>query len=73
MFRYQLDTPEGAWQIDWTVNQTVMRMMELIEYINKTMGEVVNIIASETTKEKDQIYMECKKFYEQKKRLTSFS
>ena len=64
MFRYQLDSPKGAWQVDWTVTQTVKRMMELIEDRNKTMGAVVNIIAMETNGEKDQIYIECKKLYE---------
>ena len=67
MFRYQLDIPVGAWQVDWTVSQTGLRMMELIEDRDKTIGEIVGIIASETNRGKDEIFKECKRFYEETK------
>ena len=63
-----MDHPSGSWQVDLTVNQTVMRYMKLIEDRNKTLGEVIDMIADETDKEKDHIYTECKQFFEMVKK-----
>ena len=67
MFSYRLDIPRGAWQINWTVTPTVIRMIELVEGRNKNIGEIVDIIATETNKNKDDVFEVCKKFYEEVK------
>jgi len=67
MFSYRLDIPRGAWQINWTVTPTVIRMIELVEGRNKNIGEIVDIIATETNKNKDDVFKDCKKFYEEVK------
>jgi len=63
VFRYQMNSPKGSWNVSWKVNNTVKRMLDLIEPRNRTTSDIVDIIAKESNQDKDKIYNECKQFY----------
>ena len=46
------------------MDQTVKHMFELVEHRNRTIEDVVDIIAKESNKETDQIYKKCNQFYD---------
>ena len=62
-FRYQFEWPRDCWQISWNITQNVKRMVDLIKHRNRTIEDVVDIIAKETNAENEQIFNQLKQFY----------
>ena len=62
-----MNSPKGSWNVSWKVNNTVKRMLDLIEPRNRTTSDIVDIIAKESNQDKDKIYNECKQFYDDAK------
>lgn len=67
-FRYALGFPRGEWGMSWRVSQVEKRMFELMKLGKRTIDDILDIIADETKRPKEDIFNLCKEFYQDAKK-----
>lgn len=67
-FRYAIGFPRGEWGLSWRVSEVEKRMVELMKSGNRTIDNIMDIIAVETKMPKEDIFNLCKEFYEDAKK-----
>ena len=67
LFQYRIGFP-GSWELRWRVSEVERRLVELLGPGNRTIANIVEIIAQETKIPKDKIFKFCKEFYKEAKK-----